>query len=44
MSNPPLEGTQKGDVYSFGIIVHEIIFRRGPFFLGPNIQLTARGN
>ncbi|XP_076650294.1 atrial natriuretic peptide receptor 1 [Halictus rubicundus] len=36
----PPEGTQKGDVYSFAVIVHEIVVQQGPFYLGDNYRLT----
>ncbi|XP_046802914.1 guanylate cyclase 32E [Lucilia cuprina] len=29
--SPPLRGSQKGDVYSFGIVLYEIIGRKGPW-------------
>uniref|UniRef100_H2Z205 Guanylate cyclase n=1 Tax=Ciona savignyi TaxID=51511 RepID=H2Z205_CIOSA len=39
---PPPEGSQRGDVYSFAIIVHEIALRKGTFYVG-GIHFGGRG-
>ncbi|XP_078603985.1 atrial natriuretic peptide receptor 1-like isoform X3 [Branchiostoma floridae x Branchiostoma japonicum] len=40
--NPPKEGTQKGDIYSFGIIMQEIMLREGPFFVKDDDSMMAK--
>ncbi|XP_024939360.1 atrial natriuretic peptide receptor 1 isoform X7 [Cephus cinctus] len=42
MERPPPEGTQKGDVYSFAVIVHEIVVRQGPFYMGDDKDLSPK--
>ena len=34
MTTRPINGTQKADVYSFAIILQEIMFRAEPYFIG----------
>ncbi|KJH46342.1 hypothetical protein DICVIV_07584 [Dictyocaulus viviparus] len=40
--NPPPMGTQKGDIYSFAIILHEVLWRKG-VFLCKNESLSPFG-
>jgi len=38
-----VRGTQKGDVYSFAIIVQEILYRKGPFYVDDEDQPSPKG-
>ena len=40
---PDPEGSQAGDVYSFAIIVHEIIYQKGVFGEELNSQISPKG-
>lgn len=39
-ARPPPAGSQKGDVYSFGVILHEVVARRGAYWLGEGAEGT----
>jgi len=41
MKTCPLYGTQKGDVYSYAIVVQEIAYRADPFF---SEDISAKGH
>ncbi|GIX72571.1 hypothetical protein CEXT_798911 [Caerostris extrusa] len=42
MPHPTPEGSPKGDVYSFAIIAHEIVIRKGVFLPGGTPTHTQR--
>lgn len=43
LDNAKNAASPKGDVYSFAIIVHEIVFRRGPYSMDADETATAQG-
>lgn len=43
MDSVRIKGTQKGDVYSFALILHEMLYRRGAFYRGEDESLGPDG-
>ncbi len=43
LNSPVVDGSQKGDVYSIAIVLHEMIYRLGVFFLGDEEDMDPRG-
>uniref|UniRef100_A0A7E4W5X2 guanylate cyclase n=1 Tax=Panagrellus redivivus TaxID=6233 RepID=A0A7E4W5X2_PANRE len=41
-TNRPLKGTQRGDVYSFALILHEMLYRHGAFYRGEDESPSPR--
>lgn len=39
----PQRGTQKGDVFSFGVVLHEIFSRMGPYGIEADCNFTPKG-
>jgi len=44
MTTRPINGTQKADVYSFAIILQEIVFRAAPYFIDIDHTQCTGGN
>lgn len=42
MASPPAQGSQAGDVYSFGVILQEIALRSGVFHV-EGLDLSPKG-
>ena len=41
MKQPPVNGTQKGDIYSFAILIQELAYRAHPYFCDNDDELKC---